>query len=211
MIERLNGRPSLLLSAAALLLVVLVGWFGFVSPQRQKAEEIGAEIALTEAQIDSTEALTQGSLVRQSARELATLRTAIPDEVQMSAILRQLSSASAAAKVRITGITPQPRVATGAADAIPITVAVEGRYFGIREFLRLLRTRADVSEEAVRATGRLFEIDSIQFTGGTTTGGVIQATLTAKAFAFSGVAATGGADVTLPPLDDSGAPEASGP
>ena len=30
MIDRLNGRASVLIAAAGLLLVVLVGWFGFV-------------------------------------------------------------------------------------------------------------------------------------------------------------------------------------
>ncbi len=209
MIERLNGRAALLISAAGLLLVVLVGWFGFVSPQRAKAEDLAVRIDQAEAQIAAAEAVAKTSLLRQSAKELATLRTAIPDEVRMSGILRQLSTASAASRVRVLSIAPQPRVAAGAADAIPMSLGVEGRYFGIREFLRLLRTRADVKEETVRAKGRLFEIDSIQFTGGTTNGGVIQATLAIKAFAFSRAATTGGADVTTPPLDEPAA-EASG-
>ena len=44
MIERLNGRTVLGLAAAGLLLVLLVGWFGAVSPQRSKAAELGTKI-----------------------------------------------------------------------------------------------------------------------------------------------------------------------
>lgn len=210
MIERLNGRKSLLIAAAGLVAVLLVGWFGFVSPQRAKADELAVSISETEAQIAVAEALTQGSLVSQNAKQLATLRTAIPDEVRMSGILRQLSSASTAAKVRVLSITPQPRTAMGVADAIPLSVGIEGRYFAVREFLRLLRARADMNEDAVRATGRLFEVDAIQFSGGTNTGGLIQATLTMKAFAFNGTQAAGGAGVTIPPVDEPAAAEAAG-
>ena len=47
-----------------------------------------------------------------------------------------------------------------------MNVTVEGRYFAIREFLRLLRTRADVKANKVHASGRLFAIDTIGFAGG---------------------------------------------
>ena len=37
MIDRINGRLALLLAIAGLLIVLLAGWFVFVSPQRSKA------------------------------------------------------------------------------------------------------------------------------------------------------------------------------
>src|SRR5215218_7090720 len=107
MIERLNGRTSVAIAVAGLLLVALVGWFGFVSPQRSKAADLSLAITDTEAQLTAAQALVDGPLLSQSKAELATLRAAIPDQVQMSQILRQLSKASADAQVRITGITPQ--------------------------------------------------------------------------------------------------------
>jgi len=188
MIERLNGRTSLLIAAAGLLLVVLVGWMGFVSPQRSKAAELAVQVDETETQLAVTQALVNGPILRRSTAELATLRTAIPDEVRMSQILRQLSTASATARVRIIGITPSPVAVAGSADVVVMTVAIEGRYFGIREFLRLLHSRAEIDAETsqVRAAGRLFAIDAIQFTGASSEGGsLIGATLTINAFAFS--------------------------
>ena len=44
MIERLNGRAAVWIAAVGLLLVVLVGWFGVVSPQRSKAAELAVQI-----------------------------------------------------------------------------------------------------------------------------------------------------------------------
>jgi Tfp pilus assembly protein PilO len=187
MIDRLNGRASVLIAAAGLLLVVLVGWLGFVSPQRSKADELAVRIAETETELVVLQALVNGPVLRRSTAELATLRTAIPDEVQMSQILRQLSRASADARVRVLGITPQPVSVVGAADLVSMIVTVEGRYFGIRDFLRILRSHAEIEpDQQVSATGRLFAIDQIQFTGAATeNSSLIQATLTVNAFAFS--------------------------
>lgn len=187
MIERLNGRTCVLIAASGLVLVVLVGWLGFVSPQRSKAAALAVQIDETETQLAVTQALVDGPILRRSTAELATLRTAIPDEVRMSQILRQLSKASGEARIRLLGITPAPVTAVGAADVVAMSLTIEGRYFAIREFLRLLRSRAEIdADSTVRASGRLFAIDSIQFTGGTSEGAtLIQASLTVNAFAFS--------------------------
>ena len=186
MIDRLNGRTSVVIAVVGLLLVVLVGWLGFVSPQRSKAADLAAEISDTETQLAVTQTLVEGPLLSRSKAELATLRTAIPDELQMSQLLRQLSKAAADGQVRILGITPQPVSKVGVADVVLMSVMVEGRYFAIRQFLRLLRSRADIKANKVHATGRLFAIDAIQFAGSNReSGGMIAATLTVTAFAFS--------------------------
>ena len=187
MIDRLNGRTSVLIAAVGLLLVLLVGWFGFVSPQLAKVDALETDIADAQVQLEVTQALVNGPVLRRSTAELATLRTAIPDEVNMSQILRQLSKASTDARVRILGVTPQPVTTVGAADLVSMSVLIEGRYFGIRDFLRRLRAQAEIEEDRqVSASGRLFAIDSIQFTGAGASGSsLIQAVLTINAFAFS--------------------------
>lgn len=186
MIDRLNGRTSVAIAVVGLLLVVLVGWLGFVSPQRSKAAGLAVEITDTETQLAATQTLVAGPLLRRSTAELATLRTAIPDQLRMSQLLRQLSKAAADGQVRILGITPQPVTKVGVADVVSMSVTLEGRYFAIRQFLRLLRSRADIKANKVHASGRLFAIDSIQFSGVSSEGGsLINATLTVAAFAFS--------------------------
>lgn len=193
MIERLNGRAAVGIAAVGLLLVVLAGWYGVVLPQRSKAADLSVQIEDAEYQFEAAQALIRGPSLRLSTAQLATLRTAIPDEVRMSQVLRQLSRASAKSRVRILGVTPQPAVAAGASEVVSMSVSIEGRYFAIREFLRLLRTQADIRfDDKVRASGRLFAIDTIQFAGASAEpgGGMIQATLTTAVFAFSGAVST---------------------
>jgi Tfp pilus assembly protein PilO len=202
-IDRLNGRPAIAIAAASLLLIVLVGWFGFVSPQRAKADSLAVQIGDTERQLAITEAVAREARLEENARLLATLRRAVPDEMGMPDIMRQLTRAATDGRVRITGITPAAVVSTGVADSVPITVTIEGRYFGIQEFLRRLRTRTDVEGERVRASGRLFSVDSIQFTG-TEQNGRITATLVISAYAFREPVPTPGASTavtTEPPAE----------
>ena len=210
MIERLNGRVAIAVAAAGLLLVALVGWFGVVSPQRSKAAELSTKIDDANVQLVTAQALVRGQALLQSKAELATLKTAIPEEVEMPAILRQLSKASARSRVRITGITPGAAVASGASNVVPINVTVEGRYFGLRNFLRLLRASADLRGENVKASGRLFAVDSIQFNGGDTTGNLVNATLAVTAFAFPEAAVPPTAAGTVSAPSDAQVAEAAG-
>jgi Tfp pilus assembly protein PilO len=190
MIERLNGRTSVAIAVAGLLLVVLVGWMGFVTPQRSKAADLSVKIGETQTQLAVTQALVDGPLLRQSTAELATLRTAIPDDIRMSQLLRQLSKTSADASVRILGITPTPVATVGVADTVVMNVTIEGRYFAIRDFLRILRSRADIRLNKVHASGRLFAVETIVFSRGAGEGSsLIQATLTISAYAFNRPAA----------------------
>lgn len=198
MIDRLNGRLSIALAAAGLVLVLLVGWIGFLSPQRSKAAKLEVQITDTERRLAITEAVARGSGLEQSARDLAILRTAIPDETDMPQILRQLTRAARDGNVRITGVTPSAVVANGVANTIPLSLTIEGTYFGIREFLGHLRTRADMRGDSLRASGRLFSIESVQFTGGTGPVGRINATVTMSAYAFSAPASSPGAATTIP-------------
>jgi hypothetical protein len=182
MVDRLNGRASLALSAVGLLLVLLVGWFGVVSPQRSKAAELSDKVDVAETRLRIAQDIVRGPALRESTAQLAKLKTAIPDEVEMSEILRQLSRASAKSHVRLNGIAPSGATPTGATDAVLLSLTVEGSYFGLREFLRLLRSGAEMRGDQVKATGRLFGVDSIQFTGGDKDS--LSATLAVTAFAF---------------------------
>ncbi len=141
MIERLNGRTSVAIAVVGLLLVVLVGWFGFVSPQRSKAADSRCrDQRHGDAARGRRRRWSTARCCARARRELATLRTAIPDQVRMSQILRQLSKASAdAQRAHHRDHARSPSTTVGVADVVAMNVTIEGRYFAIREFLRLLR------------------------------------------------------------------------
>ena len=76
------------------------------------------------------------------------------------------------------------------AQALPITVAFKGRYFGLQKLLKLMRQSASVSGSKIVSKGRLYTVDGITFAGGPPTNGQggssadILATITLNAFVY---------------------------
>ena len=108
MIDRINGRLALLLAVVGLLILGLAGWFVLVSPENSKAAALDSQIGDANVELATTQSFLQSPESKQSVTDLRRLRRAIPDDVEMSEILRQLSWASRASGVRIESITPVP-------------------------------------------------------------------------------------------------------
>jgi Tfp pilus assembly protein PilO len=192
MIDRLSKRTVLAIAAVGLLAVVLVGWFALVSPQRSKASELDGKITESQTALALAESLNRADTRRATTVEARALAKAMPAEAQMSEVLRQLSSAAKRTRVRVNSVTPQAAAPLAGYEALPMTVVVEGRYFGIANFLGVLRTKTRVSDDAVRAKGRLYSVDQIQFAG-TSDEEFLQATMTINAYRFGGAAAAAAA------------------
>jgi hypothetical protein len=187
--ERINGRLAVALAAMLVLVVVLVGWFALVSPQRSKAASLDGQIGDANVKLASTQAFMQSPEAHQSVERLAQVRRAVPEDVNMSEILRQLSSAAARSGVRIDSITPSAPVAAAGAQAVPIALSVNGRYFRLAKFVHLLRTRAAVKDGKLHVSGRLYAIDNISFSS-SGKGGLITGTLALDAFMQGAAPAT---------------------
>jgi Tfp pilus assembly protein PilO len=187
-IDRINGRLAILLAVVLVLVVVLASWFAVLSPQRSKAASLDAQIGDANGRLASAEALLNSPTAHQSAGELAQLQRALPADVQMSEILRELSRAASKTGVRIDSITPSTAVPAAGAQAVPITLAVSGRYFRIANFMHELRVRARVEDGNVRVKGRLFAIDNMAFAKSPDKG-LLAATLALDAFMSGGAQA----------------------
>ena len=188
MIDRLSNRTALAIGVVGLLAVVLVGWFAVVSPQRSKASELEGKIAEGRTALALAESLNRADARRATSVEARALARAMPSETQMSEILRQLSSAAKKTRVRVNSVTPQAAAPLSGYEALPMTVVVEGRYFGIANFLGMLRTKTRVSDDVVRGKGRLYSVDQVQFAGSSEEE-FLQATMTINAYRFGGAAA----------------------
>jgi Tfp pilus assembly protein PilO len=189
MIDRLSQRTAIAIAVVGVLAVVLVGWFLLVSPQRSKASELNGKIDESRAALQLAETLTQAGQQRQTAAEARVLVKAMPSNTQMSQVLRQLSSAAKATRVRVNSITPQASAPLAGYEAVPMAVVVEGRYLGIANFLGRLRSQVRVGPEKIRAKGRLYSVDSIQFVQGADER-LLQATITLNAYRYGAPAAT---------------------
>nr|MBA2383558.1 type 4a pilus biogenesis protein PilO [Actinomycetota bacterium] len=165
MIDRLTARSAILLAVLSILFVGLVGWFALVSPQRSKAASLGTAIAAMEVRLDFARRLKRNDEPDERLAQFRRLETAMPQQVAIPEVVRQLSAAARSAGVRIDGVTPSPPTSQGSYQAVPISLRVDGHYFGIANFLQLLRPRAEAEAdgEQIRATGRLYSVDSIAF------------------------------------------------
>jgi Tfp pilus assembly protein PilO len=180
----MTGRVALLIIAVSALIITLLAWFAFIAPQRSKASDLDVQVAGTETQILDAQNLLRGSTRKQSLAAVRQLQGVMPDQIKMSQLLRQLSGVATTSQIELDTITPTAPTATTGPEAIPIAVQITGHYFAIQRFLRLLRSSADVRNGKLSSTGRLFTVDSIQFTGGAV-GGVVTANLKINAFLYS--------------------------
>jgi hypothetical protein len=198
MIERISGRLALLLAIPGLLILVPAGWFALVSPQSSKAAALDTQIGDANVELATTQTFLQSPASHQSVADLRRLRRAIPDDVEMSEILRQLAWASRASGVRIESITPSQAVPSTGAQALPIALSVKGRYFRIAKFMHLLRLEAGVKGGKPYASGRLFGIDNISLSTGDK-GGLIMASLALNAFVYGSTTTPAPASTTTEP------------
>jgi hypothetical protein len=198
MIDRISGRLALLLAIAGLLVLVLAGWFVLVSPQSSKAAGLDKKIGDANVELATTQSFMESPASKQSVTDLRRLRRAIPDDVEMAEILREVSWASRASGVRLVSITPSQPVASTGAQAVPITLSVKGRYFPLAKFMHLLRLEAGVKDGKTHASGRLYAIDNISLSTGDK-GGLITATLALNAFVSGSGTATAGSATTSAP------------
>jgi type IV pilus assembly PilO-like protein len=211
MIANLSGRVAAALAAAVVLVAVLAGWFLFVSPERSKAADLSTKIDQTQVQVFSTQAYVNSPVTKRAVHDLKRLQGVLPDDPRMSQVLRQLSAIAKSAQVSLGGITPATPVPSGGGEAVPVALTVTGHYVNISQFLRDVRTDVRVKGTAIKGSGRLFSVDSIQFSaGGTSATGagssVISAAIALNAFVYSPAsAATASSATTTTPTDTTAA------
>lgn len=219
MIAKLSGRLAAILAVLAVAVVLLVGWLTLVSPERSKSTELQTKVTDVQAQLAATEAYVKDPANRQAVKTFKHLKRLLPDDVRMSQVLRQLSTASAVAGVRIDGITPSPPVPLNGGEASPISVVVFGHYFRLAKFLHVLDERAQLSGNAVKGSGRLYSVDSIQFakdnsaSSNTADTGVISATVALNVYSHdaTAVGSSGTTSSTTTSSDSAAAAPATAP
>ena len=149
--------------AVVLLAVAVVlgaaGWFLLVSPKRSQASKLAATIATKQSQV-STE-MRQASATAQPA-QTESLGKALPDVPLMPDVVDQLNALANRSGVVLDTITPQAPVPGTGFEAIPLSVVVDGRYFDVKQFLHLVRTRVSIHKANVHVKGRLYDVSGVQ-------------------------------------------------
>jgi len=179
---RSSRRSSALAVGALIVVVAAAAWLGVVSPKRSHASKLKSDV--TTAQTDLATATHTAAAANKEAAEAAL--TALPGDSDQPGILDNLNALGKKSGVTIATVTPN--LSTVTANAVGLSIIVNGKYFQIANFLHRLRTQVRVGDGGhVVATGRLFDVQSVQLAPGTatTTPGQLAATIIANASIFA--------------------------
>jgi len=189
--KSLSKGAQLALVVGALLLVVVVGYFGVIAPKRSTAASLKKQTTAVQAQIakNRSSAFTQALPAVRSA-SVFRLAMAMPSQLQTPDVLLQLNALAQDSGISFDQIAPtagasSTTTTTGTTDpfvAEPIAVKFSGSFYDLVTFLQRLRNLVRVENGRLYTAGRLFDVSSVAFTEGTAGWPQVQATLTINAF-----------------------------
>jgi hypothetical protein len=186
--------PAVLgLIVAGALLVGALGYFVLISPKRTQASDLTSQIADTQQKIDENRIATMqaGKAEPIQVADLFRLAKAMPDRADMSGVLLELNRVAADTGITFESIAPQTSVPISGYQAMPIQVTFEGNFYNLSDFLYRLRNLVGVEHGRLAASGRLFAIDTLNFSEAQKGFPEITATLVIDAFVYgTGVPAT---------------------
>jgi Tfp pilus assembly protein PilO len=185
------------------VLVLAAGMFLLVLPQRHEAADLNSQIADTELQITQARQAAAPKLPQPiHVADLFKLVKAMPDNADMPGILLQLNQTAHDSGIDFDAITPQAPVVGAVPVQVPISLEFTGNFYDLNDFLFRLRSLVAVRGGALQASGRLFSVDSLEFTQGSGGFPNISAKINVKAYVYgTGAApapATPAAPVTPP-------------
>jgi hypothetical protein len=203
-----KGTAIALIVGGDLILLVL-GWFLLVSPQRATAKSNAQATQATLVQIEQVKlADTKASepVVQPKQPEIRTaylykLSKAMPLTTDMPNLLLELNQVVRSTGVELSSISPAPTDPTTGATLI--TLSVSGDFYSVTDLLYRLRTLVAVRNGGLEVSGRLFSITSVGLTP-SGTGRILNATLTLDAFTFGAAAQAASAAAPPAPVDTTG-------
>jgi len=145
MAARSLDRLWLLGGVVGAVMLAMIGWLFFISPQYSQAESLRDE-AIGEEQRLVTQGRQLAALREQNAKlpqyrsELARARLALPADPNLSPLLRELQQVEAAEGVDVAAFSvgePSSQTTAGASiQSVPLSLVVVGQMDDVNRFLR---------------------------------------------------------------------------
>jgi len=190
--RKIPSRAAIALIVGGDLLLLLVGWFMLISPQRSTAASIvqataAAEVQLQEAKrpvVPVKPAAAAQQPVIQTA-DLYSLAKAMPSTVDMPNLLLELDQVARSAGVTLATISPgapAPSLTAGF-STLAINLSFSGDFYSLTDMLYRLRNLVTVRNGALQTSGRLFSVDTVGITPAGTGGG-LDATVIVTAYVY---------------------------
>jgi len=194
-------RNQLLIGGAAVLVIVLLWYFLLYAPLgddlSSAQEQTSAEQKKTDSlQADLTRLQSQAKGASQQQAKLRQLDAAVPKNPDLAEFIIQANDIADESGITFLSIAPAPPVAGQGASVINMTIAINGSFFQLQDYLRLLEKleRLVIVDGISISTsgGGSSTGTSSTDTAATSTGDVtLGVSLTARMFTRASPAATG--------------------
>lgn len=200
-------RDRLIVAVVAAIVVIGAVWLLLVSPERNKASSLSAQIvteqtALSDAKASLAASRSAAAGYPGDVRALVNVVTAVPASIDEPTVITTVTRlAGTKVDVHAIGVssadassssTATP--ATGSANALALSFTFNTTYLGLQKFLASLDNLTQTDGTNISATGRLFTVSSIQFTPNGPGG--IQAAISAQSYSQNIAGATGATTTT---------------
>jgi hypothetical protein len=176
----MTGRDRMVLMAVIVIVVLGAGWMLVVSPERNKASSVSAEVttaqaALTTAEGELSKARAAQSQYAAAYSTIVTLGKAVPASKEVPALIYQLAQASAQKNVFFSSIASSGAsggssasavtAAAGGFTAMPFTFVFGGTFFDLEKLIsKLTGFTTRTASGTLKVNGRLLTIQSVNLT-----------------------------------------------
>lgn len=191
-----SQRGLLAAGAAVLLLVVAGGWFGIISPKRDKAADLEKQVVAAQAELAQkrAELARPSAAVRIRANDLYRLSKALPGSVDAAGVLLDVDRLAKSNKLTFLALTPTAAFAGVGFVQQPYGIELEGRFANVSRFLGDLRRLVVVKKKRLDVRGRVYSIDKVDLAepNSNLKFPTVKASLTISAFSYVPGAGTPG-------------------
>ena len=184
--QRVPVWAQVAIAVVAVLLVSAGAYLALVKPRKAEAARLAREIDTAEQRIGAYRAKSLAAKGRPRIRtaDIFRLAKAMPDQTDMSGVLLQLNQTAADTGITFQSIAPQSPVPISGYQALPIRLSFQGNFYDLVDFLFRLRNLVGVRAGALDASGRLFAVDTLDFSEGKDGFPQVAATLVVDAFVY---------------------------
>ena len=218
--KKLTGKAAIGLIVGGDLLLLLVGWFLLIGPQRATASSIvqataAAEAQLIEAKRPVVKVKPPAAIVQPEIKtaNLYSLAKAMPSTVDQPDLLLELDQIARAAGVDVSTISFGESQAslTDGFSTVAINISFTGDFYSITDLLYRLRSQVAVRNGELQTSGRLFAVGTVGLSPAGTGPANLTATIGINAYVFGGAPAAAPAPAAVPTSTDTSATTTTAP
>ena len=179
----MTGRDRIVVMVLGVLAVLAAFWILVVSPERNKADKLGAQVSTAHGELSSAEAQLSSARAAQAQYPAAyasvvSLGKAVPPQDEVPSLIYQLEQASNSKHVDFASIsvgtegsgaasktaaTQVPAAAAAGFTQMPFTFIFNGTFFDLEHvFTQLNGFAARNAANALRVRGRLLTVQSVK-------------------------------------------------